>query len=122
MSLGSFFEPLEGRRLLSGTVSLAQDGTLTVTGDNSGNTILVAEETTVIPFVGTVGTGAFDVTVDGQPLATGVVPTKILIDGGNAAGGDRLVFIGYTLGAQIQGGDGNDSILVEDLGFASSSA
>jgi hypothetical protein len=103
MQSGSFFEPLEGRRLLSAAVNMVGD-TLVVVADDSGSTIGVDQAAPGAPFV---------VSINGVPTSTqyfGVNHVQII--GGNT--GETLELTTYDADGCILGGNGNDTIRVSN--------
>jgi Ca2+-binding RTX toxin-like protein len=103
MQSGSFFEPLEGRRLLSAAVNMVGD-TLVVVSDDSSSTIGVDQASAGAPFV---------VSINGVPTGQqypGVNHVQII--GGN--GGQTLELTTYSADGTILGGNGNDTITVNN--------
>jgi hypothetical protein len=104
MQSGSFFESLEGRRLLSVTPTA---GGLVVTDDSpsAGNNIDVEEVSpgNVQVFVNFVDKGTY-------------AASNVIINAGS--GGDTITFKSFSVNAQIFGGNGNDHIFVTDSGTA----
>jgi len=114
-----FIENLEGRRLMSSTVtaSLGGDGTVHVSGTADGDQISVDELTGA----GVVQVTAIDpVTQNTETIGSFAIDsvTRVQIDAKGLD--DSVSFSGFTIGADIYGGDGNDVITVNDAGTASS--
>jgi hypothetical protein len=104
MQSGSFFEPLEGRRLLSATITSTAGG-LVVTDDNNGNNVFVQE----------VSPGNVQVFVNFQSQGVFTAPANnVIVNGGN--GGDTITFQGITVGATLLGGTGKDVLHAFSLG------
>ena len=98
------FEQLEARRLFS-TISVS-GGVLTITGGNANNNIVVRENN-----------GSVHVEDSGTPTDyTGI--TAININGG--PNDDIVFYTGNSIGANISGLSGNDSITISDEGSAGS--
>src|SRR5438094_4976083 len=107
----SMFESLESRRLLSGGVTVSQNGSaITVKGgsgpseinvvENNGN-VIVEDLQAATPQI-FVGSGITAISIVGQ------------------ASGDTIFYSGNTVGAVINGNGGNDALTVKDDGSGSS--
>ena len=103
MQSGSFFEPLEGRRLLSAAITRTTGGGLVVTDDNGGNNVFIVE----------VSTGMVQVSVNFQDQGT-FPANNVIVNGGN--GGDTITFKGITVGATLRGGTGKDVLHAFSIG------
>src|SRR5438876_651028 len=115
---GLLVESLEGRRMLSGNVAVAFDGTtVTVLGDNKSNQIVITGKNFGYRVIGLAGT-----TVNGAPFAdaiTGGAAANMRVSMGN--GEDFIRFeksdgpgIGL-LDTSIAMGNGSDSLLFKDF-------
>jgi Ca2+-binding RTX toxin-like protein len=113
------FESLESRRLLAAAPSLVYTPgfSLTVNGGTDGGTMIVREET---PTAGSPGPYTYfvelrDVNGNVLPGHDGTTPysaNAVSIVGAGKV--DRITFTGYSKGAVITGGTGNDIINVTD--------
>ncbi len=113
------FETLETRRLLSaaaasfsdgGTAALASNGTLTVkTASALGNIQVIEDHGSVM---------VLNLQTNQEADFTGV--TAITINGNS--GNDTIFYQGNTIGANVNGNSGADSLTILDLGNASSVA
>jgi Ca2+-binding RTX toxin-like protein len=100
-----FFETLEARRLQSSTVAahLDEKGMLHINGSNKADVMNVTETN-----------GAVSIFTDTGFLGSFVNVKSIYLDAKN--GNDIISFSGDSLSARILGGNGNDTISVNDLG------
>ena len=107
------FESLESRRMLSGVSVSVSGGTMTITGSSKADVISIREDGFGhAPGEVTVYDGTTGVTY----LATGITAINANMNGGN----DRVDFTGSTVGANIHGNGGDDSLSVDDEGSGSS--
>jgi hypothetical protein len=98
MQSGSFFEPLEGRRLLSATIASTAGG-LVINDDSAsgGNNVFVTE----------VSPGNVEVFVNFQSQGVWAAPANnVIVNAGS--GGDTITLVGITVGGTLRGGNGND--------------
>ncbi|HEX8911648.1 MAG TPA: hypothetical protein VF796_04760, partial [Humisphaera sp.] len=94
-------ETLEERRLFACTIALDAYGTLNVTSDLTGDTIAVSEKL-----------GTATVTVGGVSKGSFAGVKRVVVRGGG--GTDTITFTGYSVGADIFGDDGIDTINLYD--------
>ncbi len=98
----SFSEPLEPRRLFSGGISsVSANGVLTITGNDTANTVLCQENSVN-------GQSVQAVTVDGQTKNYPIGTIKSLVM--TMGGGDDTVFDGLPVDLTLDAGAGNDLV------------
>ena len=107
----SMFESLESRRLLSGGVTVSQNGSaITVKGGSGASSINVVENN------GNVIVEDLQAATPQIFAASGITAINIL----GQAGSDTIFYTGNTVGANISGNGGNDALTVSDKGSGAS--